>query len=103
MIASPDRLQAIILSKDATDVTHKLRIYDNEIKATKSVKLLGVEIDYQTNFNKDVSMLCSKPVMQLNTLYRLPRFLSKTEENAAINNFIYFSFNYCPLVWHICS
>ena len=47
MIANADKFQAIILSKSTTDVTHKLRIYDNEIKTTKSVKLLEVEIDYQ--------------------------------------------------------
>ena len=51
-------LQAILLSK--TDVTSKLRIYDNEIEIAKSVKLLGVEINYQTKFNKQISPLCSK-------------------------------------------
>ena len=47
MIANPDKFQVTILSKDTTDVTHKLRIYDNEIENTKSVKLLGAEVDYQ--------------------------------------------------------
>ena len=37
MIANPDKFQAIILSKDATGVTHKLTIYDNEIETTKSI------------------------------------------------------------------
>ena len=38
--------QAILSSKSATDVRRKLRIYDNEIEIAKSVKLLGVGIDY---------------------------------------------------------
>ena len=63
MIANTDKFQAIILSKDATDVTHKLRIYDNEIETTKSVELLGVEIDYQIKFNNHRCTLCSKAVM----------------------------------------
>ena len=50
MIANPDNFQAIILSKNATDVTHKLSIYNNEIETTKSVKLLGVKIDQQIKF-----------------------------------------------------
>ena len=54
MIADPGKVQAIILSKNATDVTHKLRIYDNEMKTTKSVMLLGVEIDYQIKFNEHI-------------------------------------------------
>ena len=93
MIANPDRFQAIILSKNATDVTHKLRIYDNEIETTKSVKLLAVEIGYQIKFNEHVSMLCSKAVMQLNALYKLQKYMGKTEKNAIINNLIYSNFN----------
>ena len=42
------------MSKNATDVTPKLRIYDNPIENTKSVKLLGVEINYQIKFNEHI-------------------------------------------------
>ena len=35
MIANPDKFQAVILSKNAIDVTHKLRIYDNKIETSK--------------------------------------------------------------------
>ena len=92
MIANPDRFEGTILSKHATDATHKLTIYDNEIEATKSVRLLGVEIDYQIKFNEDISTLCSKAAMQLNALYR------RQKNPAIINNFSYSNFNYCPLV-----
>ena len=54
MIANLDKFQALIFSKSATDVTHKFRIYDIEIETTKSVKLLGVEIDYQIKFNEHI-------------------------------------------------
>ena len=33
MIANPDQFQVLILSKNASDVIHKLRIYDNEIQS----------------------------------------------------------------------
>ena len=88
MIANPDKFQDIILSKNATNLTHKVRIYDNEIETTKSVKLLGVEIDYQIKFNWRISTLCSKAAMQLNALYILQKYMGKTQENAIINNFI---------------
>ena len=35
MIANPDKFQAVILSKNAIDVTHKLRVYDNKIETSK--------------------------------------------------------------------
>ena len=76
--------QAIILSKEATDKTRKLTIYENEIKTTKFAKLLGVEIDYQIRFNEHTSTLCSKAVTQLNALYKLHNrmqiFMGKTEK-----------------------
>ena len=53
-------LRAILSSKADTDVRRKLRIYDNEIEIAKSVKLLGVGIDYQLKFNKQKFPLCSK-------------------------------------------
>ena len=55
MIANPGKFQAIILSKNATDVSYELRIYDNEIKTVKSVKFFAVEIDYQIKFNEHLS------------------------------------------------
>ena len=103
MIVNSNKFQAAILGKSATDVTHKWRIYDNEIETTKSVKLLGVEIDYQIKFNEHISTLCSNTAVQLNALYRLQKYMGKTEKNAIINNFIYSNYNYCHLVWHFCS
>ena len=43
-----------MLSKEAIDVKHKLRIYNNETETTKCVKLLGVEIDFETKFNERI-------------------------------------------------
>ena len=52
--ANDDKFQATILSKDATDVTNKLTIYNNEIETARYVKLLEAEIDYQIKFNEHV-------------------------------------------------
>ena len=52
MIASPDNFQAIIMNnRKENQITHKLKIYNNEIETSKSVKLLGIEIDNQLSFN----------------------------------------------------
>ena len=45
MIANPDKFQDIIMNKKKENQTHKLKTYNNEIETTKSVKLLGIEID----------------------------------------------------------
>ena len=48
--------------------THKIKIYNNEIQTTGSVKLLGIKIDNKLNFNRHISKLCSKATMQLNVI-----------------------------------
>ena len=42
MIANADKVQAIIMKKRRENqITHKLKIYKNEIETTKSVKFMG--------------------------------------------------------------
>ena len=58
MIVSPDKFQPIIMNKRRENqITHKLKINNNEIDTTKSVKLLGIEIDNQLSFNQHISKL----------------------------------------------
>ena len=83
--------------------TPKLKIYNNEIGTTKSVNLLGMEIDNQLRFNQHISKLCSKATMQLNAICRLAKFMGNEQKIAMINSFVYSNFNCCPLVWHFCS
>ena len=104
MTVNPDKFQGIIMNKRRENqITHKLKIYTNEIETTKSVKLLGIEIDNQLSFNQHISKLCSKAVMQLNAICRLAKFMESKEKIGMINSFVYSSFHYCPLAWHFCS
>ena len=67
------------------------------------MKLLGVDIDYQLNFDQHISNLCRKAGQQLNVFKRLsPFFLSRLNKLSIIHTFISSNFNYCPLAWHFC-
>ena len=104
MIANPDKFRAIIMNKRRENqITHKLKIYNNEIETNKSVKLLGIDTDNQLNFNQHISNLCSKAAMQLNTICRLVKFIGSKEKMSMINSFAYSNSNYSPLFWHFCS
>ena len=93
-IANPDKFQAIIVNKRRENqITHKLKIYNNEIETTKSVKLLGIAIDNQLSFNQHISNLCSKAPMQRNAICRLAKFAGKKEKIAILNSFVYSNFN----------
>ena len=94
MIANPDKFQAIIMNKRRVNqITHKLRIYNNEISRTKSVKLLGIEFDKQLSFNQHI----------LNAICSLAKLMGNKEKIAMINSFFYSNCNYCSLVCHFCS
>ena len=41
-------------------ITNKLKIYHNEIEKTRSLKVLGIEIDSLLSFNQHISKLCLK-------------------------------------------
>ena len=68
------------------ELTHK--VSDTQIKCEDVVKLLGVDIDYQLNFDQHISNLRRKAGHKLNVLKRLSVFSSR------LNNtqFSYFHF-----------
>jgi hypothetical protein len=69
-----------------------------EITCDEVVKLLGIDFDYQLNFN-----ICCKAFQQLNVLKRIGCFLSKLNKLTMFHTFILSNFNFCPLTWHFCN
>ena len=71
MIANPDKLPVIFLSKTDNSVSHKLNIFDNNTETTNLVKLLGIEIDHPLKFNQRISTFCFMAAVELNALSSL--------------------------------
>ena len=67
------------------------------------MKLLGIDIDYQLNFDQHISNLCKKAGQQLNVLKRLSPFLSSLNKLTIFHTFILSNFNYFLLAWLLCS
>ena len=84
--ANPDRFHAIINKRRKNAITHKLKIYNNEIETIKSVKLLDIEIDNQLSFNQHISKLYSKSAMQLNAICRSAKFMGNKDKIAMMNS-----------------
>ena len=74
-----------------------------DIPCEENVKLLGVELDFMLNFDKQIKNMCMKAARQLNVLQRLSKFLSVETRLLIFKSLIQSNFNYCPLVWHFCS
>ena len=95
MKANDDKCHLIV----ANEENISLALERDVIKSSDSVKLLGVSIDKQLNFNEHVSKLCKKGNQKLHALARVSKYLSKDKLRIIMKTFIESQFNYCPLVW----
>ena len=80
-----------------------INIQNSDLTCEKTVKLLGIEIDYQLNFDAHVSSICRKASQQLNVLKRLGSLLNRLSKLTIFHSFILSNFNFCPLAWHFCT
>ena len=75
MIVNPDKFQVILLDKHGSENTNmEVKIGNEIIKSTSSVKLLGVHIDDKLNLNNHIDKLCKSTGNKLNALTRLKSF-----------------------------
>ena len=87
MMVNPSKFQAFIIDKKKKCHTNEtLKIRDEIIKALSSVKLLGVQIDEQLNFNLHISNICRSAANQLSALIRLKRFLDFEEKKILVTS-----------------
>jgi hypothetical protein len=75
----------------------------NTITCEYNVKLLGVTIDSNLNFNNHISEICKKASRRLNILKRIGKYLNRLGRLTAYYSFILSNFDYCPVTWHYCS
>ena len=119
MQANPDKFQVLAVGKKTFDKNMKICIQNSTLSGEKTfdknmkiciqnstlsceetVKLLGMAIDYQLNFDIHISSICRKASQQLNILKRLGRYLDRLSKLTIFHTFILGNFNFCPLAWH---
>ena len=103
MQANPDKFQVLAVGKKTFDKNMKICIQNSTLSCEETVKLLGIEIDYQLNFDIHISSICRKASQQLNILKRLGRYLDRGSKLTIFHTFILSNFNFCPLAWHFCT
>ena len=79
------------------------KIKGNSIVCQSNVKLLGINIDSKLSFNHHVSEVSKKAGKQINAVMRLCNLLDTDVKEAIYKSFIRSNFDYCPVVWFICS
>ena len=88
------------------DINHKYYssnsyIYlDNAfLENEESVKLLGVKIDQNLDFEEHITSLLKEGNQKLHALMRIKKYLTKDKLRLIMKTFIESQFNYCPLIW----
>ena len=76
-----------------------LMIDGHTITGNKFVKLLGIKIDNNLDFNNHVSIIYKKASLKLHALARLSRFMNKDKLRLLMKAFVESQVSYCPLIW----
>ena len=93
----------LISSRDKTDLKLDVSVDGTMLETAESIKILGVTVDRNLNFNDHVSRMCTKAGRQLNVLQRLKGCLDYNSRMAIYKTFIMSNFNYCPVIWMFTS
>ena len=65
------------------------------------MKLLGVAIDNNLNFNSHIKGICYKVDQKTSTLSRLRGYVSEKKAKLLLNTVVMSNFQYCPLIYAV--
>ena len=93
MNVNPGKFQAMeIIRFGKMENKHEMYIENKKIASEHSVKLLGIEIDNQLNFDNHVSTLCKKAGSHLNAIGRLRKYIGFPEKKGSDRSFCILKF-----------
>ena len=79
MQANPEKIQAIGVGKRTYDKNLTIKVSATQMNYEDVVKLLGVDIYYQLNFDQHISNLCRKSRSAVECLEEVEFFSIKTK------------------------
>ena len=103
MQANAAKFQVVLLTRNKNNRDLTINIQNCELVSQNHVKLLGINIDTKLNFSHHISEICGKAAYQLSGLSKVSKILNKECKMKIFNAFIISNFNYCPLIWHLCT
>ena len=100
--ANPDKFQFMILGKNVTNIDH-ITIGNIDVPPSENVKLLGITIDKNLDFQKHINQLCRKANYKTFALRRIRQYIGVDTALTLYRSYIYSNFLYCPLIWMFSS
>ena len=102
MALNPEKNYFMSLGKDIDD-TETLSFNDFASKNSKEVKILGITLDRNLDFNTHAKNICRKAGQKLRALLRISPYLVQGKKGLLYKSMKKSQFNYCLLVWMYCS
>ncbi len=102
MKANTDKYQGIVFGVKP-DCPMSFTVKGITVECKDEVKLLGVYIDSQLTFSKQISFICQKVGQQTGAIMRLGTIIGMEVKLSIDRAFILSNFNYCPVVWMLCG
>ena len=102
MAANPSKFQLMFLSK-YKNIDKNMSFDEKTIKSSDAVKLLGITLDKNINFKRDIQNICRKANNKTKALLRTRKFLNLEQAQVLAEANISSNFRYCPLIWMSCG
>ena len=102
MDANPEKFQCTVLGKDKNEC-FSINVQENTIISQNAIKVLGVSLDNQLNFNLHIQNICKNASRQINAFWRIAKYLNESNRVLIYKSFILSNFNYSPVAWIFCG
>ena len=99
MKANASKFQLMYLTRGNITEENDIMLGEAKIKASKTINILGVELDDKLKLNYQIDEVCSQAGKQINALKRIKQYLEKDCEMTIYSSYINSCFNYCSAVW----
>ena len=95
LISNVEKSNLIVSTKKNLEI----QVSSYSIKNENSVKLLGIHLNNDLNFDYHVNQLCKKVGKKLHTLARIAKYMDINKRTMLMKAFVSSQFSYCPLIW----
>ena len=102
MVANPKKFKVMFLGLKQHQEFF-LEIENKSIDVTRSVELLGINVDDELKFNKHVKTMCQNVSRKISGFSRVAPYIDEKTGKILYHTFIMSNFNYCPFIWMFCG
>ena len=94
LISNAEKSHLIVSTKKNVEIQVSYCPKKNE----DSVKLLGIHLNNDLNFDYHVNQLCKKASKKLHALARIAKYMEINKQRMLMKAFVSSQFSYCPLI-----